>query len=86
MGFMDRLQKGDILFDGAFGTMLMKSGLKGRLPGASQPHKADEVLTIHRAYVKAGANAVETNTLAQIPFPSSGTGLRRKPRKSTPPP
>ena len=52
-----------LLFDGAMGTMLQKSGLKpGELPEILNMTAPDTILNIHREYVKAGADIITANT------------------------
>lgn len=52
-----------ILFDGAMGTMLQKSGLKlGGLPEELNFTNPELIEDIHRQYINAGAMAVYTNT------------------------
>ena len=51
------------IFDGAMGTMLQEGGLKaGACPELMNVDKPDVVKKIHRAYIDAGANIIETNT------------------------
>ncbi|MGN0650052.1 MAG: homocysteine S-methyltransferase family protein [Oscillospiraceae bacterium] len=52
-----------IILDGAMGTMLQASGLKlGGLPEELNFTNPDLIVSIHRAYIEAGAMAVYTNT------------------------
>lgn len=54
---------GHILFDGAMGTMLQKSGLKlGGIPEELNFTNPELIEDIHRQYIKAGAKAVYANT------------------------
>ena len=52
-----------VYFDGGTGTVLQKKGLKpGESPetwNITQPHK---IVTLHKSYLKAGANIIKTNT------------------------
>lgn len=52
-----------VYFDGGTGTVLQKKGLKpGECPemwNITQPHK---IITLHKSYLKAGANIIKTNT------------------------
>lgn len=51
------------IFDGAMGTMLQQGGLKaGACPELMNIDNPDVVRKIHRAYIDAGSNIVETNT------------------------
>lgn len=52
-----------ILFDGAMGTMLQRSGLKlGGLPEELNFTSPEVIIDIHRQYINAGAMAIYTNT------------------------
>ncbi len=52
-----------ILADGGMGTMLMAAGLKpGDSPELWNVERADEVRSIHRGYLAAGAQIILTNT------------------------
>jgi len=67
--FLDRLKRGPMLCDGAMGTQLHARGI-------SFEHCFDElnlsqpevILDVHRAYVEAGAEIVETNTFGANRF------------------
>ncbi|MBE6902094.1 MAG: homocysteine methyltransferase, partial [Ruminococcaceae bacterium] len=55
--------EGHILFDGAMGTMLQRSGLKlGGLPEELNFTSPELIEDIHRQYIRAGAKAVYANT------------------------
>jgi 5-methyltetrahydrofolate--homocysteine methyltransferase len=52
-----------LLFDGAMGTEIQKLGLKqGTSPEAINLYQPDALEEIHRNYILAGANVIETNT------------------------
>ena len=67
--FLDRLNRGPILCDGAMGTQIHARGI-------SFEHCFDElnlsqpevILDVHRAYVEAGAEIIETNTFGANRF------------------
>ncbi|MBI2490595.1 MAG: homocysteine S-methyltransferase family protein [Candidatus Rokubacteria bacterium] len=61
---VERLRSGETLvFDGGYGTMLFAAGLlNGACPELWNDTHADVVRGIHRAYVDAGSQIVETNT------------------------
>ncbi|MDN5332345.1 MAG: 5-methyltetrahydrofolate--homocysteine methyltransferase [Tepidanaerobacteraceae bacterium] len=76
---MMKLKEKVLLFDGAMGTMLMKRGLS--------PEKCPEILNlespeiveeVHRQYVKAGADIIETNTFGANRCKLSSFGLEDK--------
>ncbi len=63
MELLQELKDRLILFDGAMGTMLQKSGLRlGELPELFNITEPSLITDIHREYVKAGADIITTNT------------------------
>ena len=65
---LDLLGREVLVFDGAMGTMLQNSGLPaGACPDLWVLTDPDKVAAVHRAYVDAGAQIVETNTFGAIP-------------------
>lgn len=64
ISFRTLLRSGEfILFDGAMGTMLQKSGMKaGDVPELLSVTHPEIITGIHRAYVKEGSDVVTTNT------------------------
>lgn len=57
------LKNSIIVFDGAMGTMLQKKGLKsGECPEYYNLLHPDIVYEIHKSYIDAGADVIETNT------------------------
>jgi len=61
--FLEALRERILIFDGAMGTMLMKYGLSsGRCPDEWNLSKPEVVEEIHRSYIDAGADCIETNT------------------------
>lgn len=63
MELKNRLGKEIIIFDGAMGTMLQQRGLKaGDVPEKLNIEKAEEIVDIHKSYLKAGAEILTTNT------------------------
>jgi homocysteine S-methyltransferase len=67
--FLDRLKRGPILCDGAMGTQIHARGISFEHCfdelNLSQP---DVILDVHRAYVEAGAEIIETNTFGANRF------------------
>jgi len=62
------LAQGTLLFDGAMGTYFAE--LEGAELSACEPenlHHPEKVLAIHRAYLRAGCQAIKTNTFAANP-------------------
>ncbi len=74
--FLDRLRAGPILADGAMGTMLYSHGIDYRRCfeelNYTQP---DLVQGIHRDYIAAGAELIETNTFGANRFRLAAHGL-----------
>ena len=61
--------KGYVVADGAMGTQLFAVGLSaGDPPEAWSVHHAEEVRAIHRAYLRAGADLVVTNSFGGTSF------------------
>ena len=57
------LGKKVLIFDGAMGSMLQKSGLKiGEIPEVLNIEKRDTIINIHKKYIEAGANIITCNT------------------------
>lgn len=77
--FIDRLEKGIVLGDGAMGTMLYEAGrsLDESLDGLNVSHP-DLVATVHRAYISSGADVIETNTFGGNRYRLEPHGLIEK--------
>jgi methionine synthase I (cobalamin-dependent) len=75
--FRERLARGPcLLFDGGMGTLLMARGLvAGEAPDGWNLDRSAEVTAIHRAYVEAGAEAIQTNTFGAHPLRLARAGL-----------
>jgi 5-methyltetrahydrofolate--homocysteine methyltransferase len=59
----ERLKSGNLIFDGAMGTMLQSSGLKlGELPEILNITDSKIIVEIHKSYISVGANIITTNT------------------------
>jgi len=66
---------GYIVFDGAMGTMLQKSGLRpGDRPDIMNMTRPDAVENVHRMYIEAGSHIVCTNTFGCNALTLAGTG------------
>ena len=67
------------IFDGAMGTMLQEGGLKpGACPELMNVEKPEIVKKIHRAYIDAGANFIETNTFGASSIKLSHYGIENR--------
>ena len=70
-----------LLLDGAMGSLLQQRGIKSHphlwmsLTNITQP---DEVVKIHKAYVKAGADIITTNTFRTNPVSVKRSNVKIK--------
>ncbi|HOQ06557.1 MAG TPA: homocysteine S-methyltransferase family protein [Clostridiales bacterium] len=73
MGFLDDIKKRILIHDGSKGYMLQRMGLKGGESGEFwNLTNQDAVRAVHRAYLEAGSDVVQTNT-----FPGNRLHLER---------
>ncbi|MFN7940720.1 MAG: homocysteine S-methyltransferase family protein [Thermoanaerobaculia bacterium] len=77
MTVAERLARGPILrLDGGMGSMLFARGLgAGDAPERWTLERGEEIVAIHRAYVAAGSEAVQTNTFGAHPLRLAAAGL-----------
>jgi len=69
MGILEELKRRRIFFDGGMGSLLQEKGLlPGELPETWNLLKPEVVEEIHRAYLRAGADVVTTNTFGANRF------------------
>lgn len=74
--FLERLAHGPLLADGAMGTMLYARGFSfDRCYEALNVEAPEVVLEIHRAYLRAGAELLETNTFGANRYRLAEHGL-----------
>lgn len=67
--FLERLSQRPILADGAMGTMLHQTGIQlGSCFDALNITDPGIVASIHRQYIEAGAEIIETNTFSANPY------------------
>src|SRR3982074_2159565 len=80
--FLDRLDTGSpMLVEGGMGTQLYAQGIPyERCFDELNLLQPDLVQSIHRAYIAAGAEVIETNTFAAHPAPRAAYGLKSKAR------
>src|SRR3984893_3841107 len=80
--FLDRLSTGaPILFDGGMGTQLYAQGVPyERCFDELNLLQPDLVQVVHRAYITAGAEVIETNTFAANRVRLAAYGLERRVR------
>lgn len=64
-----------LIFDGAMGTMLQKSGLKqGEIPESYNILHPEIIEKIHKEYINAGCNIITTNTFGANRYKLENTG------------
>ena len=69
MTFLEKLNSGRIVFDGAMGTLLQKAGLPlGELPEEWNIKNAEEIVKIHTAYLDSGSDVITANTFGANVF------------------
>lgn len=81
--FRDYIQHDILIMDGAMGTMLQRSGMlkPGMAPELLNIDQPDLLVNIHREYIEAGANIVETNTFGANRVKLREFGLANEVRK-----
>ncbi|HEX5069537.1 MAG TPA: bifunctional homocysteine S-methyltransferase/methylenetetrahydrofolate reductase [Vicinamibacterales bacterium] len=78
-GFLDAIDSRVLVCDGAMGTMLYSKGIfLNRCFDELNLTQADLVAEVHREYVRAGADVVETNTFGANRFKLASFGLADK--------
>ena len=77
MSFAGRLARGPVLLlDGGMGSMLLARGLAaGEAPERWTLERGAEIVAVHRAYVDAGSDAVQTNSFGAHPLRLAAAGL-----------
>lgn len=80
MSFLSSLDKGIVIFDGAMGTMLQKSGglRSGECPELLNLTNPELIAEIHRQYIDAGAQVIATNTFGGSYVKLKTYGLENK--------
>ena len=74
--FSDLIKERTLLCDGAMGTMLQEAGIAaGTCPELLNVEDPDTIRSIHRAYIQAGADIIETNTFGGSSAKLSSYGL-----------
>ena len=73
---IERLREGNVLLDGAMGTMLIARGLlPGRPPEEWNRDRPSVVRRVHSSYLDAGSEVIETNTFGGTRSRLRGFGL-----------
>ncbi|MBM7636829.1 bifunctional homocysteine S-methyltransferase/methylenetetrahydrofolate reductase [Streptococcus saliviloxodontae] len=75
--FLERLQSGILVADGAMGTLLYAYGLDTCHESYNLTHP-EQVSAIHRAYIDAGADVIQTNTYGAQRFRLKNYGLEEQ--------
>ncbi|HPC36523.1 MAG TPA: homocysteine S-methyltransferase family protein [Candidatus Marinimicrobia bacterium] len=79
MDILARIKEAGLLFDGAFGSLLMLRGLpEGILPELWCLEHPKVVTGIHADYVAAGADVLTTNTFGTSPLKLQKAGLEKR--------
>ena len=74
--FLELLKQRTALFDGAMGTSLIASGLSaGESTEGWNLSYGDVIGEVHRAYLEAGADVIQTNTLGGTRLKLTASGL-----------
>lgn len=77
--FLDRIARKPILADGAMGTMLHQAGVKlGHNFESINVTDPSLVASVHRQYIEAGAELIETNTFSANDFKLGKIGLHNQ--------
>ncbi|MBQ8816924.1 MAG: homocysteine S-methyltransferase family protein, partial [Lachnospiraceae bacterium] len=74
MNIREQLGKRILFFDGGMGTLLQARGLKpGELPESWNLTRPEEIISIHQAYLEAGADIILANTFGanSLKFPEN---------------
>ena len=71
------MQERILLLDGAMGTMLQSRGMSGNFDGLNLT-APEAVADIHRAYIAAGADIIETNTFSSNRLSQGGYGMENQ--------
>ncbi len=75
-GILERIRRAPLVFDGAMGTLLYSRGVFVNACYDEQNLRNPElVLGVHREYVEAGADVIETNTFGANRIKLGGYGL-----------
>ncbi|HZJ57664.1 MAG TPA: homocysteine S-methyltransferase family protein [Clostridia bacterium] len=75
MDIREAMAGGVLFFDGAMGTMIQNAGLKaGEQPEVYNMIHPEIIKSIHRSYLRAGADIITTNTFGANEYKLKGTG------------
>ena len=64
---LEAIKNSRLYFDGGTGTVLSEMGLpSGMPPEMWNISEAEKIVSLHRAYIEAGANIIKTNSLEKL--------------------
>lgn len=73
---IERLEREVLLLDGGIGSRLIARGLaSGRAPEWWNLERPEEISAVHRSYVDAGSDIIQTNTFGASPIKLGTVGL-----------
>ncbi|TSB46891.1 bifunctional homocysteine S-methyltransferase/methylenetetrahydrofolate reductase [Alkalicoccobacillus porphyridii] len=78
MGLLERLKTDILVGDGAMGTLLYERGIEHQCFEEINITQPDQVISIHREYLQAGADVIQTNTYAANHLKLSKYGLEER--------
>jgi 5-methyltetrahydrofolate--homocysteine methyltransferase len=78
VNFEKILREKILLFDGAMGTLLLQMGRRRRLPEEFLLEEPEVIYQIHRTYIEAGADVIESNSFSGNRLKLAQVGLEKK--------
>lgn len=81
MPFLGELEERILVLDGAMGTLIQKSGVSHSCPEELYLTTPELISSIHRQYLDAGADVIETNTFGATTYKLKEFGLQEKARE-----